>query len=144
MEDRRSELYPQLRLTGVQAVDLQHEVLFSLLDSLRMETQRESSAFSVDSAIKALKLYVQTHFTYEESLMLAQSYEHYGDHLTEHRAFEKELPDLERELDDLEDKSAREEALTRIMRFLESWLTHHINEIDTELFGDPKNFRPAA
>ena len=114
---------------GVKSLDEQHQVLFSMIDSLHHAAITSSTIdfdFIHDLAF-GLIAYAQNHFKFEEGLMLP-GYLDGEKHHEMHRMVLKELSKFEmralwRDPDVAADLST----------FLRIWLTHHIATMDRHL-----------
>ncbi|WP_085447063.1 hemerythrin domain-containing protein [Magnetofaba australis] len=125
-----------LKRTGVESIDIQHEALFDLICILTDDVTQ------TDNAVSSLNEYVKFHFSYEESLMLPASYEHYTQHLKAHERFAAEMPRLTKQLMEETSIENKIEILDSMRKYLIDWLDNHINKTDAELFSNPSQFTP--
>ena len=111
--------------TGVSTIDLQHRVLFDLLQRLRCADDTDRSP-GLSGVLHQLKAYAGYHFQYEEAWVQR----HVGDHPQAaaharlHARFDRDLAALEARLD------AGALAIDEVREFLLRWLIGHILEQD--------------
>ncbi len=113
---------------GIKDIDEQHEKLFSLLRELHEASTVGKGRTVVEKVLTGVVNYTQYHFGTEEKLMLAHSYSDYAVHKHMHDALVAQAAEL------LE--KTRKSSLTvsiDVMKFLESWIAHHISEADRKL-----------
>jgi len=112
--------------TGVAVVDDQHKGLFvevgGLLEALTRGEGEDRVAFLLD------KLIADTveHFRTEEDFMQKHGFTGRAAHLLEHRLLLEELGSFRRQWA----LRARTLNLAEVVRFLEDWFTHHIQQMD--------------
>jgi hemerythrin len=101
--------------------DAQHQVLFTLLDQLRLPSAEHA-------VLQQLRQYTETHFTLEERYMEQLDFPGLEDHVRAHDRFREEI-------DNAIANAARDDALFRelISTFLTEWLTRHVFGIDKKL-----------
>lgn len=85
-------LPPELIL-GDPRLDAQHAFLFQLLD-MADKPKAPLAPAEVGALVKAMMLYCQTHFTYEEKLMRESGFPHMLMHEREHAKLTAECMDL--------------------------------------------------
>ena len=97
--------------------DLQHQVLFQIIDNLRSDGA---------SAIVAQQLYayMDSHFTLEEAYMRELAFPGYAEHLAAHDLFRRELSSM---IEDFPDDQFQREAISTYLR---QWLKLHVLGID--------------
>ncbi len=101
--------------------DEQHQVLFELIDHLKLPTS--------DKEIFArLESYAENHFLLEEAYMRQLSYPNAREHIDAHNRFRAELQDMKQQSASF-DQALRESIST----FLKEWLTRHVMGIDKDL-----------
>lgn len=113
---------------GVQEIDEQHKKLFSLLKQLHDAAAVGKARAIVQQVLDDVVNYTKEHFATEERLMQKHDYPDYSVHKHMHDS-------LVAQAHDLQDKT-KHSALTLsmdVMKFLESWIAHHISEADRKL-----------
>ena len=113
---------------GVTVIDQQHKKLFSLLHDLHQAATQGKARTVVAQVLGGVVDYTKEHFGTEESLMKQHGYPEFAAHKQMHDS-------LVRQALDLVEKS-KTSALTvslDVMKFLESWIAHHISEADRKL-----------
>ncbi|MBN8523990.1 MAG: hemerythrin family protein [Planctomycetes bacterium] len=114
-------------LTGIAELDDDHIEIFSMIGGLRAIVDDRLSA--VDGAhVAALAAYAERHFAREESIMEATSYPGLEDHRQEHHRARAILMGFRNDYLD----GRRLDAIT-VLKFLESWLSSHIAEVDQRM-----------
>lgn len=111
--------------SGVLAIDLQHRVLFQMLQRVAAIHPSDSGA-ALDQVLEQLRSYADYHFRYEEAWMLRQQTDAaaHARHLRLHSGFVESLSSMKAQL---------EQGRLTIMdleRFLRRWLIGHILEQD--------------
>lgn len=101
--------------------DVQHQVLFTLLDQLRLPGAEEA-------VLQQLRQYTETHFTLEERYMEQLGFPGREAHVLAHDRFREEI-------DNAISNAARDEVMFReiVSTFLTEWLTRHVFGIDKKL-----------
>ena len=111
-------------LTGHNAIDKQHKVLFKLFDKCK--------AAIIDKNIGVVRIivydlikYSLEHFRYEEESMIHLKYDKksYEDHVMQHSLFKAKIIEVTRRLDDLDDG-------LELLEFIRNWFVEHIQKID--------------
>jgi hemerythrin len=120
-------------LTGIKAIDRQHESLIALINNLHAVAGRHPRPEELDEAFRALRDYAAEHFTLEEQLMADVGIE--GDdvvgHKQAHRSFVAELTELWEERD-RDAKTTTEQ----LLEFLTTWIYRHILITDHAMARD--------
>ncbi|HMN94779.1 MAG TPA: hemerythrin domain-containing protein [Hydrogenophaga sp.] len=111
--------------TGVSTIDLQHRVLFDLLQGLRAGDAPDRIP-GLAQVLEQLKAYADYHFQYEEAWVLQQAGGHpqAAGHGRLHASFTCDLTDLEARL------LRGELGVGDVRAFLLRWLIGHIVEQD--------------
>ena len=117
-------------VTGVPAIDQQHQQLFERLDALLHAIRRGSSRDEVGRTLSFLFDYVQTHFAAEEGLMHDTSYPGYPEHKAEHEAFARELDALQAEY---RRDGPSPSLVLRVNGRFTAWLRDHVHRVDRAL-----------
>ncbi len=110
--------------TGVDAIDKDHQVIFSLLN----KTLHADDA-DLDRAIGELVSYTRYHFMREEAVMEACGYPNFEKHRDIHRNFIAQVADMTEQWH----KDYDHELPRRISRFMHNWLVDHIVNYDSQL-----------
>jgi hemerythrin-like metal-binding protein len=118
---------------GVDRVDEQHQRLFELLNDLHDAMQEGKGRDVVGDTLEELEEYTYYHFDSEEDYMAECGFSRDCDgcfmaHQDAHRTFENEVSEL-REM--YEEGNAT--VAMKTMRFLRSWLSEHVGDIDQQL-----------
>jgi hemerythrin-like metal-binding protein len=126
-------------LTGIEAIDEQHEMLVDMLNeaNLRMRALVERSV--VEDIVRDLMSYALYHFETEEELMLERAYAQESPddaamHSREHREFSQTVASVQQDL--VAGKPITREVL---LGFLNNWLVNHILNTDMRLAAFLKN-----
>lgn len=117
-------------VTGVPAIDAQHEQLFTHIDALLQAIRAGRSRDEVGRTLAFLSQYVQTHFAAEEALMRATAYEGYEPHRAEHVLFARELEALAEEH---RRDGPSPSLVLRVNGRITAWLREHIYRVDRAL-----------
>lgn len=115
--------------TGIKIIDQQHEKLFELAERTYQLLKND---FTVDKYDKIVHLvdelrdYTEFHFKTEEEYMESIGYKRMFTQKMEHIDFVKKLKDVDlKKVDHNQD-----EAIMKILQFLNDWLVEHILEKD--------------
>ncbi|MDR2303251.1 MAG: bacteriohemerythrin [Treponema sp.] len=121
-------IWQQSYSVNSEEIDSQHKELMNFVnDTIRHSTgDRKAELEYFSLAIKPGINFLQKHFDTEQAAMLAQNYEGYQSHKTEH---EKMIENLTRIHDDvLVGRQALN--LLEIALFIRDWFLNHIQEFD--------------
>ncbi len=110
--------------TGIPKIDSQHAYLFELANRLSRALASGRSDDVLAGIVQELTEYVNTHFTYEESVMDKANYESAVQHKDMHRKMKEQLAEY---VVQLQNKTLTAQMLSK---FLEAWLTGHIMHED--------------
>lgn len=115
----------------VKMIDLQHQKLFSILNTLYDEIHGKSNDKAtmpiVEDTLLDLKTYVQFHFAEEAKYFKKFQYEKTEEHNAQHSFYEKKINELyERYL------GGEANMENEIIDFLDEWILNHINIADKE------------
>jgi len=102
----------QMKYSGNNLIDGQHEMLFKMVDEARAHIASRKEFLGLLSLLG--RLY---HFHDEERIMRENNYPDYENHIRMHRMFIKQLDIYSAELQD------KGEVNTKLLDFVESWLT---------------------
>ena len=115
--------------TGIEIIDFQHKKIVSMINDLHKASVRSEKNITSD-ILKRMREYVAEHFSFEEELLLAASYQYTETHTQLHNRF------LER-LDNMTQRHDSGEAIAKeLSAFLIKWLTHHIGHEDQDYVED--------
>ena len=125
--------------TGVSTIDLQHRVLFDLLQRLRCADDADRAP-GLSGVLHQLKAYAGYHSHYEEAWVQQQGGDHpkADGHARLHARFGRDLAELEARLD------ARALAIDEVREFLLRWLIGHILEQDLPMIQTLRARRPST
>ncbi|HET9933730.1 MAG TPA: bacteriohemerythrin [Polyangiaceae bacterium] len=113
---------------GVEEIDRQHEKLFSLLRDLHDAVTVGKGRTVVKQVLDGVVAYTKEHFATEERLMQKYDYADFAAHKHMHDSLVAQAHQLQ--------EKTQHSALTlsmEVMKFLESWIAHHISEADRKL-----------
>lgn len=117
---------------GIAEIDEQHKQLIGYVNNLYDYMKQGKSKEILEPLFKDLYKYTQTHFLFEEKLMLQNNYPDYHTHKSEHSKFIQKLDDLKEKFNK-NSFSAGIETMT----MLKGWLNEHIyhqNSHDKQLY----------
>lgn len=117
-------------ITGIAAVDEQHQQLFAWGNALLFPPGGEIAPTELSNGLKFLEAYVGFHFATEEQAMQRLGYPRAEAHRWQHRHFQREVRQLAERL--RAEGSSRPLAL-QLHYLLYDWLAGHIRFSDTEL-----------
>ncbi|MBF0265640.1 MAG: hemerythrin family protein [Gammaproteobacteria bacterium] len=113
---------------GVPAIDKQHKILINIINELNNILMSGADKDDIDKVFDALKVYVQKHFSYEESLMDKYQFPQTSEHHNEHQQLVEKVLDFEKRMNNGNFMIGIE-----LMEFLKNWLMHHVCEVDMQL-----------
>jgi hemerythrin len=123
-------------LTGLAAVDEQHNQLFAWGNALIFPEGGSLDALELRNGLRFLAAYVDFHFATEEAAMQAEGYERIDAHRWQHRHFRREIEQLHTR----NDQQGPSEALALQLHYLlYDWFIGHIEFSD----GDYAAWREA-
>lgn len=105
--------------TGIEAIDGEHLVLFSLINQIEINVNNGKGGECVNDVVSALLSYVQFHFQNERGLMEQAGYPRLAEHLREHDLFVERVMAI----------GAKPDQLARALhlrQFILDWLLAHI------------------
>lgn len=115
----------------VKIIDLQHQRLFSILNTLYDELHGKSNDKAtmpiVEKTLLDLKAYVQFHFAEEEKFFKKFEYEKTKEHVAQHNFYEEKINELYARYANGELNMEAE-----IIDFLDEWILKHINIADKQ------------
>ena len=133
--------------TKIESVDLQHRILFDLLNKLAdCFAQGGPDRPIVNDTLQELFAYADKHFVDEELLMIHNKLDlrHINLHRMEHKSFIYDTKSMWEHLFTEEDLA---EVSEKLVRFITSWLTFHILGIDqamaAQIFAIQQGATPA-
>lgn len=115
-------------LTGLSEVDKQHRKLVTLINALGTIYAEGAEIPEILRVFDELTAYTSYHFQTEESLMdsVAMDETHERSHREAHASFIKQLNEARAQI-----QENAEEATSRLLSFLTSWLVFHILGVDS-------------
>lgn len=112
--------------TGIESIDIQHEELFRVINSMYDKMQRGGMEFNaLVEALDSLRSYVKYHFRTEEKLMADHGYPELDQHRKEHEVFSERIY-----LFAQRPQEQINETLEEMQSFLLNWLIKHIQRTD--------------
>ncbi len=110
---------------GVQSMDIQHTVLFDILNDLHTAMMKGQAQSSIGALLRKLADYARNHFSAEEAIMASTRYPDLPQHRLKHLELNKQVAEFVTRFE------RGESALTlQLMNFLRDWLTNHIQNVD--------------
>lgn len=124
-------------LTGIDAVDADHQALFRAINELNDHVSGGADAEKVQETLDMLTNYVDSHFAREEALMERAGYPDIVEHMATHRRTQRQVQDY---------RTAFEENgeivhMEAFLAFLGNWLKGHIAMSDVAYIPFVKNLR---
>ncbi len=110
---------------GIVGIDLQHRVLMHLTNTLHKAAMGKDGGGDIQCAMDELLTYVAFHFAFEEVLMAECGYPLLEEHRQSHRDLLHQFRALQADV-----AGGRLALNSRVMNFLQGWLTHHIVSSD--------------
>jgi hemerythrin-like metal-binding protein len=112
---------------GVQSMDNQHTVLFTILNDLHSAMMNGQAQKVTGELLQKLLKYTREHFAAEEAVMAAAAYPGLAQHRVKHR-------DLIKQVNEFAARYQRGETNINLtlLNFLRDWLTHHIQNEDKQ------------
>ena len=112
---------------GIASIDLQHQKLIELINSLQTAVDYSTGEHFERRALDELVDYTKTHFRYEEGLMEKNGYADFESHCSEHAR-------MIARVDQVLESYHRDQhgALQEALDFLKDWLINHINGTDKQ------------
>jgi hemerythrin-like metal-binding protein len=100
---------------GIEEIDRQHKLLLSYLnEGMSLDT-------STSGIITKLKVYAEEHFAGEEKLMSKIDYPGFAGHQQQHRLFEEQMEQLEKNV-----ATNERQSITVLVSFMRDWFLDHI------------------
>lgn len=112
--------------TGIPDIDKEHQVLFTLINSLHDNVEASSTHEAIRNTIDALVDYVDYHFSREEGLLSDCGYQDRDKHIAGHRKLQSQLESFRQTFEADPDAFDMEGFMT----FLTQWLQGHILQSD--------------
>lgn len=109
----------------VEAIDAQHQELFSLVNQLI--DLHESGSAELYPILKDLVDYLSKHFHAEQMVMMEMRYPRYAMHIQEHQAFTEKIQEFLKGY-----KEQDRNLTTKMLFFLTSWVFSHTKDIDQQ------------
>ncbi len=111
---------------GVDSIDADHKKLLSLIAELSEAIASGHANEVLENIFLQLEKYVVIHFTREEALMRKCNYPDLENHIKQHQAFIKKVPELKNKLLTADSIKVSQE----VNLFLYNWLMNHIVDED--------------
>lgn len=111
---------------GIDALDADHIVIFSLINHIDEAKRFGSDESAVDRILEVLMTYARGHFRREEKLLAEYDYPELEKHKEEHRLVEEQLKELHEEYQRAPSLDFSQET----MELLSFWLDDHILNVD--------------
>lgn len=115
---------------GIPLLDCQHEQLLDQIDRLLLAIETDKSESELLSILSFLKMYVHTHFNYEESCMNLYQCPVACQNQKAHQKFLNTLADINQAVDE---KQPFSPLARKIKQELLDWFVNHIKTIDIQL-----------
>jgi hemerythrin len=113
--------------TGIESVDVQHEELFRVINSMYDKASRGLTRNAVIEGLDSLRSYVRYHFQTEEKLLDKHGYPDLEAHKREHQVFSERI-----ELYAQRPQEQFQDTLQEMESFLLGWLIKHIKRTDMQ------------
>lgn len=113
---------------GIDSIDDQHKVLFSLIDKLQDAMSRGESRSVLGEVFQGLIDYTAQHFRHEEELFALHHYSGAVAHQAKHADFVKKMQDLYTQFHE----NTNFMIGVDVMKFLTDWLVTHIQGTDRQ------------
>jgi len=106
---------------GIDEIDQQHRLLLEYLNDCHMQVIVGKSSKIDPFLIDGLKAYADTHFQFEESLMLNKGYPKLDHQKQQHKYFESKIAEFE-----LAYAGGNRKIAKSVLVFLRDWFLDHI------------------
>ena len=124
---------PKVLQLGHPAIDTQHEVLYVIYQELNHAIDRGEGHFELADVFAMLATYVDSHFSFEETLMDATRFSGEVHHVEEHQQLARQTQALGDRLVAARSDEERIQIARDTSTFLHQWLIHHISVVDRKL-----------
>jgi len=116
--------------TGIRVIDDDHKMLFSIVNNLVSEVNAEKPVEprQIDSLLRALTKYVDSHFSREERFLEQFGYPKLDEHRDGHDALRRQIDAISIDYYATPDKID----LEKVCEFLMKWLSQHILKSDMD------------
>lgn len=126
--------------TGIALIDAQNKTLINKANKLYENIYRNDFKEKLNELLGELFEYTEYHFDMEEELLNKYEYPEKSNHIEEHENFRNYIRSYlnETNRDDLM-------VATNILVYLNTWITHHIKEIDAQCacyLNEKNDFKP--
>lgn len=109
-------------LTGIRVIDDDHQMLFTIINTLIDDVRDKAVSQEIAPTISALRKYVDFHFDREEGYLAKSRYPDLANHRKMHRQLRKKMHDIE----ELYENNPEILDLKALCDFLSKWLIRHI------------------
>jgi hemerythrin len=110
---------------GIPKIDAQHKTLIDLTNQLHAAMKSGKAQQAMAKTLDDLVAYTDTHFAYEESLLISRRYSGLAAHQQQHRALVGQVRELSERF-----RAGRLTLSIETLQFLKTWLTSHILSSD--------------
>lgn len=110
---------------GLPELDADHRELIRIINLLDEAPESEGRNETLRQALVALQRYAEYHFAREEKVMAVCGYPNIEEHKAEHRAFVRQLGTFNQQFTE-DSAGAAQVVHTKLRRYLQDWLKHHI------------------
>ena len=116
---------------GHQAIDEQHQRLFTIFNDLIQSISTGDSIFGVEKTFLKLRGYAKSHFRYEEALMRRNNYPDLASHKERHDKICTNLKRYRIRFNAAED-AEKQKIAHEVATYFNDWLQGHIKAIDKQ------------
>ena len=109
----------------IPKIDAQHKILIDLTNQLHGAMLTGKAQEALAKILNDLVSYTDTHFAYEESLLISRRYSGLATHQQQHRALVGQVRELSEKF-----RGGRLTLSIETLQFLKNWLTSHILSSD--------------
>jgi len=120
------EWRPEL-LLNVAGIDRQHREVVDRASRLQAAISEGQAQEQIQPMISALIASTEKHFTSEEAMMLAQAFDGYAAHRSEHQILLKQFDLVDKDL-----STGRIDPCQALARFVQVWIDYHILSFDKQ------------
>ena len=109
--------------TGIDAMDVQHQILIELINILYKVIRKEKSSEVINEVLSEMTKYAENHLLKEEAFLATNGYPDLDNHMDIHQGYLDKMKTLMAE-------SKKENQATNIYLFLRQWWMGHIVAVD--------------
>ncbi|MDH5655957.1 MAG: bacteriohemerythrin [Spirochaetia bacterium] len=127
MDVKNFEVSEEL-MVGQKVMDSQHKEFFKRLNTLIVAAASNKNQKEIQSFIRFLSDYIQTHLSMEERLMQKYGYKEFEGHKSQHDYFRKVYTEI---MDDFSNgKLSLSDFVKRLEKEVGEWFENHIQKVD--------------